>query len=290
MGQSLSRLADWQTDMLADALTRDAGRTADGGVRPTRRSTAARALLPRMREVQDYVWRRHLAANADRLLAARRARATAGSWRSASPTWSGTPPAAAGMGGRELGAMVEDFESIAAEVIARHHGRVVKTVGRRRAVHRAAAPWTPSRSGWSCPEAWDADGAAAAAGGRRLRRGAHPARRRLLAGGEPGQPADLDRPARRPCWSTASWPSGCAGDPGLPGAAAAPGVGARLRPPAAVAGPAPRRTGDDGPARYDEDALRRDRRRRRCEPADDGYRRDVPAAESPSASEARSTA
>ena len=33
------------------------------------------------------------------------------------------------MGGRELGAMVEDFESIAAEVIARHHGRVVKTVG-----------------------------------------------------------------------------------------------------------------------------------------------------------------
>src|SRR5690348_6783822 len=33
------------------------------------------------------------------------------------------------MGGRELGAMVEDFESIAAEVIARHGGRVVKTVG-----------------------------------------------------------------------------------------------------------------------------------------------------------------
>jgi adenylate cyclase len=34
-----------------------------------------------------------------------------------------------GMGGRELGRMIEDFESIAAEVIARHHGRVVKTVG-----------------------------------------------------------------------------------------------------------------------------------------------------------------
>src|SRR3712207_8626849 len=34
-----------------------------------------------------------------------------------------------GMGGRELGAMVEDFESTAAEVIARFHGRVVKTVG-----------------------------------------------------------------------------------------------------------------------------------------------------------------
>ena len=33
------------------------------------------------------------------------------------------------MGGRELGAMIEDFEAIAAEVIARYHGRVVKTVG-----------------------------------------------------------------------------------------------------------------------------------------------------------------
>jgi adenylate cyclase len=34
-----------------------------------------------------------------------------------------------GMGGRELGAMIEDFESTAAEVIARRRGRVVKTVG-----------------------------------------------------------------------------------------------------------------------------------------------------------------
>ena len=33
------------------------------------------------------------------------------------------------MGGRELGAMIEDFESIAAEVIAQRSGRVVKTVG-----------------------------------------------------------------------------------------------------------------------------------------------------------------
>jgi adenylate cyclase len=33
------------------------------------------------------------------------------------------------MGGRALGAMVEDFEGLAADVIARHRGRVVKTVG-----------------------------------------------------------------------------------------------------------------------------------------------------------------
>ena len=96
MGQALSRLADWQTDMLADALTRTG---PDGERRPASADEAvavARALLPKMREIQSYVWRRHLAANADRLLAARPARGTAGSSRSASPTWSGTPRAAGG--------------------------------------------------------------------------------------------------------------------------------------------------------------------------------------------------
>ena len=56
-------------------------------------------------------------------------RATAGSSRSGFADLVGYTSRSRGMGGRELGAMVEDFESIAAEVIARHHGRVVKTVG-----------------------------------------------------------------------------------------------------------------------------------------------------------------
>ena len=68
MGQALSRLADWQADMLADALTRP-GRTGAGRA-PGRGRRGRAALLPRMREIQSYVWRRHLAANADRLLAA----------------------------------------------------------------------------------------------------------------------------------------------------------------------------------------------------------------------------
>src|SRR3954451_21295698 len=68
MGQALSRLADWQTDMLADVL---AGAAAEAGREPTpdEAVAAARALLPLLRDVQDYVWRRHLAANADRLAA-----------------------------------------------------------------------------------------------------------------------------------------------------------------------------------------------------------------------------
>ena len=127
MGQALSRLADWQTDMLADVLV---GAAEKAGTEPTPDAAveAARLLLPLLRDVQDYVWRRHLAANADRLLAA----TGGGDRRELAVGFAdlvGYTSRSRGMGGRELGAMVEDFESTAAEVIARHSGRVVKTVG-----------------------------------------------------------------------------------------------------------------------------------------------------------------
>src|SRR3954447_8758290 len=127
MGQALSRLADWQTDMLADVLTA-AAREADRETTPEEAVEAARTLLPLLRGMQDYVWRRHLAANADRLLAA----TGGGDRRELAVGFAdlvGYTSRSRGMGGRELGAMVEDFESTAAEVIARHAGRVVKTVG-----------------------------------------------------------------------------------------------------------------------------------------------------------------
>ncbi|RBY86436.1 adenylate/guanylate cyclase domain-containing protein [Blastococcus sp. TF02A-30] len=152
MGQSLSRLADWQTDMLADALGR-------GGDR-TRASTedavaAARALLPALREVQDYVWRRHLAANADRLLSA----VGPGDRRELAVGFAdlvGYTSRSRGMGGRELGAMVEDFEAIATEVIARHHGRVVKTVGDG-VLFTATSAVDAAEIGLALPDAWNAD-------------------------------------------------------------------------------------------------------------------------------------
>ena len=128
MGQSLSRLADWQTDMLADALARVGGTGDRPNATAEEAVEAARMLLPRLREVQDYVWRRHLAANADRLLAT----TGPGDRRELAVGFAdlvGYTSRTRGMGGRELGVMVEDFEAIAAEVIARHRGRVVKTVG-----------------------------------------------------------------------------------------------------------------------------------------------------------------
>jgi adenylate cyclase len=155
MGQALSRLADWQTDMLADVLTRG---DVEGERRPASvddAMAAARALLPRLRHLQDFVWRRHLAANADRLLAA----TGPGDRRELAVGFAdlvGYTSRSRGMGGRELGAMVEDFESTAAEVIARHHGRVVKTVGDG-VLFTAASAVDAVEIGLELPEAWDAD-------------------------------------------------------------------------------------------------------------------------------------
>jgi adenylate cyclase len=60
------------------------------------------------------------------------------------------------MGGRELGAMVEDFESTAGEVIARHHGRVVKTVGDG-VLYTAVSAIDAVEIGLELPEAWAAE-------------------------------------------------------------------------------------------------------------------------------------
>jgi adenylate cyclase len=152
MGQSLSRLADWQTDMLADSLARTAG-PGRRTVSPDDAVEAARALLPRLRQVQDYVWRRHLAANAGRLVTA----VGQGDRRELAVGFAdlvGYTSRSRGMGGRELGAMVEDFESIAASVIARHHGRVVKTVGD--GVLFTATPADAAGIGLALPDAWSA--------------------------------------------------------------------------------------------------------------------------------------
>jgi adenylate cyclase len=152
MGQSLSRLADWQTDLLADVLSR---RDEDAVVSPDEAVAAARTLLPLLQSVQDYVWRRHLAANADRLLSvagpADRRELAVGF-----VDLVGYTSRSRGMGGRELGVMVEDFESTAAEVIARHAGRVVKTVGDG-VLFTAVSATDAVDIGLELPDAWAAE-------------------------------------------------------------------------------------------------------------------------------------
>jgi adenylate cyclase len=155
MGQALSRLADWQTDMIADALTRSGSGDVRTPVSAADAVAAAEVLLPRIRAVQNYVWRRHLAANVDRLLAG----TGPGDRRELAVGFAdlvGYTSRSRGMGGRELGVMVEDFESIATEVIAKHHGRVVKTVGDG-VLFTAGTAAAAAEIGLELPDVWTAE-------------------------------------------------------------------------------------------------------------------------------------
>jgi adenylate cyclase len=156
MGQSLSRLADWQTDMLAAALEAAEPDPADteAGVRAAVASTAL--LLPVMRELQDYIWRRHLAANAGRLFLSEPEEVDRRELAVGFADLVGYTTRSRGMGGRELGRMVEDFEGLAADVIARHHGRVVKTVGDG-VLFTCASPVDAVEIGLQLPQGWDAE-------------------------------------------------------------------------------------------------------------------------------------
>ncbi|MGY1713795.1 adenylate/guanylate cyclase domain-containing protein [Geodermatophilus sp. SYSU D01106] len=150
-GQALSRLADWQTDLLAAALLRQ-GRDAEG---PVDVVAAAETLLPLLARTQDYVWRRHLAANVDRLMSA----GAPGDRRELAVGFAdlvGYTSRSRGMGGRELGAMVEAFEATATEVIARHRGRVVKTVGDG-VLYTAVSAVDAVEIGLTLPGAWEAE-------------------------------------------------------------------------------------------------------------------------------------
>jgi adenylate cyclase len=150
-GQALSRLADWQADLLAEVIGRQRRERGPDAVDPV---AAAEVLLPLLARTQDYVWRRHLAANIDRLTSA----GAPGDRRELAVGFAdlvGYTSRSRGMGGRELGAMVEAFEATATEVIARWRGRVVKTVGDG-VFYTAASAVDAVEIGLTLPEVWEA--------------------------------------------------------------------------------------------------------------------------------------
>ncbi|WP_222264694.1 adenylate/guanylate cyclase domain-containing protein [Modestobacter marinus] len=155
LAQPLARLADWQTALLTGALARDrAGRPDGPDPAPGDVPPAAEALMTLLGGVQDYVWRRHLAAAVERAPTA----PAAGEVRVLAVGFAdlvGYTTRTRGMSGAELGDMVEDFEATAAEVVARGAGQVVKNVGDG-VLFTAADPAAAAEIGLSLPERWAA--------------------------------------------------------------------------------------------------------------------------------------
>jgi adenylate cyclase len=121
-GRSYARLAEWQTSLLA-------GLAVEGPDPDVRLAEMAAGVLPRVEALQSYVWRRHLASAASRLL-------SVGSPHSSEATMAVCFVDIVGYTRHsrslEEGALVdwiEGFEQEATGTVVDHGGRVIKTIG-----------------------------------------------------------------------------------------------------------------------------------------------------------------
>ena len=124
MGQHLSRLAEWQVDMLWSVLSTSPELAADERqlVRFLER------LLPDLEQMQNFAWRRQLAAYAGRALSAGdelESRQQVVGFADMVGYTSLTRRASEA----ELNVLLERFESVVANAITEHRGRVVKMLG-----------------------------------------------------------------------------------------------------------------------------------------------------------------
>jgi adenylate cyclase len=122
MGQSLSRLAEWQVSVVTHVLE-DLDANSPEVVTET-----ARELVPVLEGLIGYVWRRHLAAAAARALA-NPDEVVARTMVVGFADLVGYTALTRHVDEEELARVVGGFESVASDVIAEQGGRVVKTVG-----------------------------------------------------------------------------------------------------------------------------------------------------------------
>lgn len=131
LGYTMARLADWQVSALSEHVD-DVQRT--GGGAESRLSAGLEFLRSVDRPFEQlmlYAWRRHLAAVIDRTEALdlpdadiRSQLVTVGFIDLVSFTQLST-----GTGREELAGLVEQFESVCSDLVARRSGRVIKTLG-----------------------------------------------------------------------------------------------------------------------------------------------------------------
>ncbi|GAA4792788.1 adenylate/guanylate cyclase domain-containing protein [Actinomycetospora chlora] len=124
LGQGLGRLAEWQATLVRRTIA-DTGRDDPDAV-----VAAVESLVPALERLQTYVWRRHLAVTAGRMLSL---------LADDEPAENRVVVGFADIVGFtslsrkidevELRELLERFETVCTEVVARRRGRIVKTLG-----------------------------------------------------------------------------------------------------------------------------------------------------------------
>src|SRR6266516_3017836 len=125
MGQTLSRLAEWQS---REVMAR-ADLLAPGGVGRAAAADMADTLLPIIEHLQSYVWRRHLAAAYERILLEPPGELSAATTTVGFADIVGYTRTARHSPIEDLADLLETFEEDTSEAVVSNHGRVVKMVG-----------------------------------------------------------------------------------------------------------------------------------------------------------------
>ncbi len=123
VGQSMARLADWQSRLVLETVANQPEVLSEGSL-----ADFVGQLVPVLERVHAHVWRRQLAASAQRLLSGE------GDSSEAPQTvgfadLAGYTSLSRQLTVNELSLILEEFESLASDLIAEHRGRVIKTIG-----------------------------------------------------------------------------------------------------------------------------------------------------------------
>lgn len=121
-GRSYARLAEWQTSLLA-------GLAVEGPDPDVRMAELAAGVLPRVEALQSYVWRRHLASAASRLLTAESTGAAEVDMAVCFVDIVGYTTHSKNLSEGELVQWIERFEQETTGVAVDRGGRVIKTIG-----------------------------------------------------------------------------------------------------------------------------------------------------------------
>jgi adenylate cyclase len=128
MGQQMARLADWQVNILTERL-RTLGATTKPEDLEALVAEVADDVLPDLERILVTVWRRQLAANAPRALAAALGDADTGALTVGFADMVNYTRLSRVVDSEELGRLLEQFETRATLIMAEHRGRLVKTLG-----------------------------------------------------------------------------------------------------------------------------------------------------------------
>ncbi len=122
-GRSYARLAEWQTSLLASVAVESG---ADPGEALTE---LAAEVLPRVEELQSYVWRRHLVSAGGRLLAVADPSAPSAPASVVFVDIVGYTSRSKTLSEAELVAWIEAFESETTDLVVGAGGRIIKNIG-----------------------------------------------------------------------------------------------------------------------------------------------------------------